>query len=193
MSKLLVRPSLHSAWPLPIRSEIHRMSLGLANLDHAAPGDLLGFALGHGLGPCYIGGSVTEYTCAFIGTSDGRCDGTVLSLRPHGQSILKELLPRNLEGGTLARIFHRALGAPEGEFETVHFADFTVAFLKDTSTSADNFRDIRIFAVPARDARDAGRRAAGIEALFAFLGDWHTTLSGYRYDLPTPEMLLRAA
>ena len=194
MSKLIVRPSLHSAWPLPVRPMIRCLSHGLAPLDHAARGDLVGFALGHGLGPRYIGGSVTEYECAFIGTGDDRtCDGTVINLRHHAQAILEDLLPPNLDSGTLARIFGRALGAREGQFETVHFADFTVAFLDDTSGSAYNLRDIRIFADPVRDATHAARRASEIEALFAFLGEWHTALSDYRFDLPTPEMLRTAA
>lgn len=43
------------------------------------------------------------------------------------------------------------------------------------------------------DARDAEPRVAGIEALFAFLGEWHTVLNRYRYELPSPNMLHRLA
>jgi len=191
MSHLPFRPSLHLALPLTALPVIRRMTRGLANLEHAAAGDLLGFALGHGVGPRYIGGAVSEYDCAFIGTGDGRrCDGTVIRLAPHAQSVLDTLLPWDLEAGALARLFHRALGTPEHEFETVHFADFTVAFLYD---GPEDVREIRIFAEPARDARNAERRVAELSTLFAFLGEWHATLSGYRYDLPTPDMLRRAA
>ncbi|WP_292295077.1 hypothetical protein [Marivita sp.] len=193
MTKLLVRPSLHGEWPMPVRPVIQSMSVGLANLEHAAAGDLVGFALGHGLGARYIGGSVTEYECAFIGTGDGRsCDGTVIRLAPQAQSVLANLLPRNLVDGELARIFHWALGAPEDEFETVHFADFTVAMLYDQSPSEHDLREVRIFADPAQDTRDAERRAAEIGAIFAHLCEWHGFLRRYRCDLPTPDMLRRA-
>lgn len=72
----------------------------------------------------------------------------------------------------------------------MHFADLTVAVLYD---GPGDVRESRIFAEPARDARDAERRVAELSALFAFHGEWHATLSRYRYDLPTPDMLRRAA
>ncbi|GAA6202837.1 hypothetical protein [Aquicoccus sp. SU-CL01552] len=194
MSNLHLRPSLHFGWPLPVQPVIRCMSAGLANLEQAAAGDLLGFELMHGLGARYTGGAVSEYQCSLIGTGDGRsCDGTVIRLAPHARSLLNTLLPHDLEAGALARIFHWVLGAPNGEFETAHFANFTIAVLYDYSSDQPDIREVRIFSDPVREACEAERRVAEIKAIFAFLGEWHTLLSRYRIDLPTPDMLYRAA
>jgi hypothetical protein len=167
------------------------MSRGLAGLQNAAAGDLLGVALGHGVGPRYPGGALSEYECAFVSTGDGRsCDGTAIRLTQSARSVLTTILPRDLGTGDMARVFHWALGAPKYKFETVHFAHFTTAFVYDDQY---DIRDIRIFLDQARDGRAADRRIVELSALFAFLGEWHTTLNRYRYELPTPDMLRPAA
>lgn len=193
MSKSLLRPSLHLDWPGNIRPVIQFLAQNLYAFEHAGAEDLLGFSLGHGVGECYIDGAVTEYQCAFVGTGDGRsCDGTVNRLAPRARVVIDNLTCQ-IEDGDLAWFFHDTLDVPTQEFETVHFADFTVVVLYDACAAQPGPPGIRIFADPARDARDAGRRAAGIEALFAFLGEFHTMLNCYRYDLPTPDMLRHAA
>ena len=194
MSKSLIRPTLGFELPQPIQPIIKRMSRGLCNLEHALSNDLLGYALGHGVSKRYIGGAVSEYLCAFVGNGDARsCDGTVNVLAADAYDVIKNVRQQLLEDHSMARLFNWAFGNPRCEFETIHFADFTVVVIFDDKSTERGIAEIRIVANPARDARDADWRIAEIQALFTFLGKWHDTLSRFRYELPTRDMLRRAS
>jgi len=69
--------------------------------------------------------------------------------------------------------------------------------IKTTPGNKESFEreidQIKIVATPAQDARHADRRVAEIAALFAFLEEWHDILTKYSFELPTPDLFLRAA
>lgn len=197
MSDLILRPSLECSWPEVLHPLIHCLAVDLSHLEQAGQGDLLGFALCHGIGRHYISGAVTEYGCAFVGTGDGSiCDGTVIRSTPEANEALLTALDcaPEIPGVpgicAFAPLFHWALGNSGNDFETIHFADFTAAMVFH---GPERRPEIRIFADPVRDARHAERRAAEIGALFTFLGEWHDTLKHYSLELPTPEMFRQAA
>lgn len=194
MSKPVIRPALEFEWPKPMRPLINGLSKGLHSLAHAHQDDLLGFSVAHGVGHRYIGGAVSEYGCAFVATGDGRsCDGTIFRLAPQASYSIEVMQQTSLKDACPARLFNSALGNPGCEFETIHFADFTVVLIFDKDGFECEIDQIRIVATPARDAQHAHRRVTEIKALFAFLGEWHTTLRKYRFDLPTHDLFLRAA
>ena len=194
MSKSVIRPTLGFEWPQPLQPMIDRMSRGLRNLEHARSSDLLGFALGHGVGKRYIGGAVSEYLCAFVGNGDAHsCDGTVNALADDACNVIKAIRQQLLEDDSSARLFNWAFGNPRREFETIHFAVFTVVIIFDDNSAERGISEIRIVANPARDAGDAVWRIAEIQALFTFLAECHDTLSRFSYELRTPDMLRRAA
>lgn len=194
MPKPVIRPALEFNWPTRLRPLINGLSQGLCSLAHAHQDDLLGFSVIHGVGHSYIGGAMSEYGCAFVATGDGRtCDGTVFRLAPQAYSIIELLQQKFLDDAYPARLFNRALGNPGCEFETIHFADFNVVVTYDKDSAEREIDQIKVVATPARDARHADRRVAEIAALFAFLGEWHDFLNKYSFELPTPDMFLRAA
>jgi hypothetical protein len=190
----LIRPALHlgllqPGWPL-----FQAIAEGMSNLGAANAGDLLGYALGHGTGARYSDGGVSEYLCAFVGTGDRRSiDGAVLQLQPAARAVIGKLDAYALLSGTIARAFRKALGGTGPEFETIHFKNFTAAILYDDTASRRDVSEILLFVDPAQSALDAAQRVAEIEALFRFLSACHDTLSRYRFDLPTPDQLNRAA
>jgi hypothetical protein len=192
--RTVIRPALHlgtlqPSWPL-----LNVIANGLGNLCASDEGDLLGFALGHGVGARYIGGACSEYLCAFVGTGDRRSvDGAVFQLRPAARAVINSLNASSLLNGTMARAFRETLSSAGPEFETVHFRDFTVAILYDDTTGKRCVSDIRLFATPAQGAFDAERRIVEIRAIFQFLGECHDTLNRYRFDMPTPDKLRRGA
>ncbi len=193
MPKPLLRPSLIVDLPQSIGPTFRLLAQDLCALEDAGAEELLGFSLGHGVDDCYIGGAFSEYQWAFICTGDGRsCEGTVIRLAPRAREAIDDRMGLT-DYGELARFLHDTLGLPTQEFETAHFAAFMIVISYNGGTAQPEPSEIRIFADPARNARDAERRAAGIEALFAFLGEWNMILNCYRYDLSTPDMLLHAA
>lgn len=194
MSKPIIRPALEFNWPTPLRPLINGLSEGLCSLARAHQDDLLGFSVNHGVGPSYIGGAFSEYSCAFVATGDTRtCDGTIFRLAPQAYYIIEVKKQTFLEDAYPARLFSRALGNPGGEFETIHFADFTVVLTYNKEGFEREIDQIKIVATPAQDARHADRRVAEIAALFTFLGEWHDILNKYSFELPTPDMFLLAA
>lgn len=104
--------------------------------------------------------------------------------------MINSLTDLRLSRGKLAHLFHEDFGKPDGEFETVHFKDFTAAIFYRNDPGAP---DIRLFVEPAETLAEANRRVAEIHAIFRFLGEWNDLLTCDRYDLPQPGMLLRTA
>lgn len=129
-----------------------------------------------------------------VGTGNGRsCDRSTLSPTPNTKHHIQLIERGILRNDPPARILHGALGNLGYAFETIHFADFTVAIIFKGRGFDREVADILIVANPARDAQDADKRISEIRALFAFLEKWHLFLNRYRYELPTSDMLPRAA
>jgi hypothetical protein len=124
----VIYPTLHlgtlqPSWPL--------LADSLGSLCASDAGELLGFALGHGVGARYIGGACTEYLCAYVGTGDRRSvDGAVFQLQPAAYAVIKMLDTPSVLHGNMARLLRELLGCPGPEFESIHFRDFMVAILR---------------------------------------------------------------
>ena len=194
MADRVIRPTLAFEWPLFARPLITNWSQGLCGLDQAEMGDLVGVGLYHEIRGSSIRGADTMRGYALVGTGDGRsCDLSTLSPTPNTKHHIQLIEWGILHNDPPARILHGALGNLGNGFETVHFADFTVAITFKNRRLNREVADILIVANPARDAHDADKRISEITALFAFLEKWHLFLNRYRYELPTSSMLLRAA
>lgn len=194
MDDRVIRPSFAFEWPLFARPLNTNLSQGLCGLDRAEKGDLVGVGLYHEISGSSIRGADTMRGYALVGTDDGRsCDLSTLSPTPNTKHHIQLIEWGILCNDPPARILHGVLGNLGNGFEIIHLAGFTVAITFKNRGLKRDVADILIVANPARDAQDADKRISEIRVLFALLGKWHLFLSRYRYELPTSDMLLRAA
>lgn len=190
-SKKLLHATFHVYVPHLALLKLEDVTADLANLQDAAPGDLLGVALGHGVGAAYRTGAVTEYCCAFLASGDGRtCDGAISARKPKDRATERAVRKCCNVRLDTARRFQSALGLPAGEFETLHFRHFAVAMIKDVA--ADEVTELRVFLERPRTVTEAKERCREILALFEFLCAWHDSLCRCQIEMAGPEALLGA-
>lgn len=180
----------------PLAPELpEQTTAGLHALKGAARGDLLGIILGHGVGPQYSGGSVSEYLCAIVANGDDRsCDGTVITLKPAGHVAVRALEMSWLYSHCPARSYLAQLGWTDHSCETMHFKNFTVsvAFNAGDYCGPGAITDVRVLMHTEPTPDVALQTFAQLRALFAFLRGINQDYQYYTLDLPTPNGLLAA-
>lgn len=188
-SKKLIRATFHVDVPEFELLRLKDVTGRLAILQDATQGDLLGVALGHGVGVAYQTGAVTEYCCAFLANGDGRtCDGALYVRKTKDRATEGAVKKYCYTGLDPARRFQSALGLPAGEFEILHFRHFTVAMIKDIA--ADEVTELRIFLERPRTLTKAKQRCGRSRLSSSFSA--HDMLYRYQIEMPTPETLLVA-
>ncbi len=177
----------------PLAPELPASSTAaLHSLKGAARGDLLGIILGHGAGPQYPGGSVSEYLCAIVANNDGRsCDGAFTSLKPAARAAVRALKTSWCRSHRPAGSYLAQFGWTGGACETMHFKNFTVgvAFRAEADRGPGAITDVRVLmhAKPTQDV--AAQSFVELRALFAFLRGINPHYQYYTLELPVPNSL----
>jgi hypothetical protein len=177
----------------PLAPELpEQTTTGLHSLKGAVGGDLLGLILGHGAGPQYPGGSVSEYLCAIVATGDGRsCDGAFTSLKPGARAAVRALKTSWFRSHRPARSYLAQFGWTGLPCETMHFKNFTVgvAFRAGDDRGPGAITDIQVLmhAKPTQDV--ATQTLAELRGLFAFLRMINPHFQHYAFELPAPDEL----
>lgn len=194
-TQFVLRPEVRFEWSQPDAETLRGLASELTTLQDARPGQLVGFALGHGSEPLYPEGPATEYFCAFVGNGDGRsCDGRVFRMEPEAHRILDGVMSNVVHDCDLAWKIREELMFSGDTVETIHFRGFTVAMsLNGGDGQIGDVSCLQILMDRPRSADEARQRIAAIEALFHFLGEWHTLLKTYRIDLSGVQALLTEA
>ncbi|WPY96295.1 hypothetical protein T8T21_16100 (plasmid) [Limimaricola variabilis] len=175
-------PPLKPELPSPCTVELH-------SLQSAAQGDILGIILGHGAGPQYPSGSVSEYLCAIVANGDGRsCDGAFTSLKSGARAAVRALKTSWFRSHRPASYYLTQLGWANGPYETMHFKTFTVAVAfkagGDRGPGALTAVHVLMHAEPTPDV--AGGTIAQLQALFDFLRGINPHYQYYTIELPAP-------
>lgn len=191
----LFRPAVHLSDASNVDPILRSLGSYFAPLSGAEHGMLLGIALGHGVGPRYAYGSVSEYRCAFLANGDdASCDGAAMAMPPAALRIVCDLAKEWLPEIALAGHLRHRFGLPDGEFETIHFRHLTVLFSRTMNDGQPGDIDAaHILMQRPTSAKEARARCNELHALFEFLHEWHDDLKGREVTLPRPEMLFEAA
>ena len=191
----LLRPTVHFSDASNGGPLLKSLARDFAPLSGAEHGKLLGIAIGHGVGPRYAYGSVSEYRCAFLANGDdASCDGAVMAMPPAASRIVGDIVEEWLPEVALARHLRERFGLPDGEFESIHFRHLTVLFSRTMDDGQPGDIDAaHIFMQRPASAKDARARCNELHALFEFLHEWHDDLKGREVTLPRPETLVEAA